>query len=142
MRNGILLFFPHLRVPSIREREELFNMEDTHVRPVPSTSKTGSQPKTGGPLAGTIVPSVRPSKRIGSESVQASISHGKRNRIDSWSYEGLRRKRRCIKPRLLAFESHQEDGSDLEAIEIKNGNGLESRRRATCRRVRLPEENT
>ena len=38
----------------------------TYVRPVSSASKTGSHPKLGGPRAGTILPSVRPSKRTGS----------------------------------------------------------------------------
>lgn len=38
-----------------------------YVCPTPSGSKTGSHPKTGSPLAGTIVPSVRPSNRMGSE---------------------------------------------------------------------------
>jgi len=37
-----------------------------HVNPVPRGSKTASHPNTFGPLAGTIVPSVRPSKTIGS----------------------------------------------------------------------------
>lgn len=38
----------------------------TYVNPVPRGSKTASQPKTLGPLAGTIVPSVLPSNKIGS----------------------------------------------------------------------------
>jgi len=37
-----------------------------HVMFHPSGSKTASQPNTLGPLAGTIVPSVRPSKIKGS----------------------------------------------------------------------------
>jgi hypothetical protein len=41
-------------------------MKRTYVKPVSSASKTGSHPNLGGPRAGTILPSVRPSKRIGS----------------------------------------------------------------------------
>ena len=40
--------------------------EAVHVMFHPSGSKTASQPNTLGPLAGTIVPSVRPSKINGS----------------------------------------------------------------------------
>ena len=38
----------------------------THVKPVSSISNIGSQPKCLEPRAGTILPSVLPSKRIGS----------------------------------------------------------------------------
>jgi hypothetical protein len=40
--------------------------DETYVNPLSSASNTGSHPKLGGPRAGTILPSVRPSKRIGS----------------------------------------------------------------------------
>ena len=40
--------------------------KNAYVNPVPRGSKTASQPKTLGPLAGTIVPSVLPSNKIGS----------------------------------------------------------------------------
>ena len=38
----------------------------TYVLPVPSTSNTGFQPNLPVPRGGTILPSVRPSKSIGS----------------------------------------------------------------------------
>ena len=37
--------------------------DETYVKSVFSSFKTGSLPKLGGPRAGTILPSVRPSKR-------------------------------------------------------------------------------
>lgn len=40
--------------------------EQTYVSPVSSASKTGSHPNLGGPRAGTIFPSVRPSNKTGS----------------------------------------------------------------------------
>jgi hypothetical protein len=42
-------------------------MKAAHVSPVAVGSKALSHPNIPGPLAGTIVPSVRPSNRIGSE---------------------------------------------------------------------------
>ena len=41
--------------------------KNANVNPVPRGSKTASQPKTLGPLAGTIVPSVLPSNKTGSD---------------------------------------------------------------------------
>ena len=42
-------------------------LENAYVNPVPRGSKTASQPNTLGPLAGTIVPSVLPSNKTGSD---------------------------------------------------------------------------
>lgn len=47
-------------------RSKHSNGLDTHVLPVPSTSKTGFQPNLPAPRGGTIFPSVRPSNSIGS----------------------------------------------------------------------------
>ena len=51
-------------------------IKNAYVNPVPTGSKTASQPKTLGPLAGTIVPSVLPSNKTGSvpEKYKSSVS--------------------------------------------------------------------
>jgi hypothetical protein len=75
MREEVFLLLGHLCVPngwgtSLFTLNEDDGRKGTDVSPVPSGSNTASQPKTLGPLAGTIDPSVRPSKIIGSEPVR------------------------------------------------------------------------
>ena len=70
MRQSILLLRRHLRIPS-PEHEHLLqhvivNKLCTYVFPVSSASKIGSHPKLPPPLGGTMLPLVRPSKRMGS----------------------------------------------------------------------------
>jgi hypothetical protein len=100
MQDRILLFLVHLRVPSkgriisankcivrvttpthnartiLGETAESRQDVKTHVKPVSSGLNIGSQPKSGGPWVGTMVPSVRPSNRTGSEPVEGQIFFG------------------------------------------------------------------
>jgi len=74
MRDFIFLCRIHLRIPS-KQPSSVYTYRNsterkkkkTNVCPTPSGSKTGSQPNTASPRAETILPSVRPSKRMGSE---------------------------------------------------------------------------
>jgi hypothetical protein len=69
MKDVITSTFPsHQLLMSVgrHSAEDEEEMKQTYVKPVSSASKTGSHPKLGGPRAGMILPSVRPSKRIGS----------------------------------------------------------------------------
>ena len=65
---AVLLVFGHLSEAKRADECNCTRLESdvTYVLPVPSTSKIGFQPNLPGPRGGTMRPSTRPSKMIGS----------------------------------------------------------------------------
>jgi hypothetical protein len=83
--------------------------DETYVNPVSSASNTGSHPNLGGPRAGTILPSVRPSKRIGSvpgPALYAKVQSAHAARVGKPSSMRLRPELSQISPIPDPFRSH------------------------------------